>query len=296
MELAKRVVSLSLLLVVGLGCAKPAAQESAAPAGEVAAADEHGARMQHEHAGEAPVATPAAEVAPRQEVLAQDVVYADLDGTPVQGHLVRLVAAEGPLPGLIVIQEWWGLNDNVRAMAARFAGEGYVVLAVDLYEGATGATAEEAAALMGKAMENPARLAANLRQAHAHLKESAGATKVGVVGWCFGGGWSLATALDLGSGIDAAVMYYGRTIDDKAELAKLEAPLLGLFGGVDEGIPLAGVRSMEAALAELGKQAEIVVYDGADHAFANPSGGRYDEAAASDSWKRTTEFFARHLR
>ncbi len=296
MELAKRVVSLTLLLVVGLGCARPAAEGDAAPAGEAAAADEHAARMQHEHAGEAPVATPAAEVAPRQEVVAQEVVYADLEGTPVRGYLARPAEAEGPLPGLIVIQEWWGLNDNVRAMAARFAGEGYVVLAVDLYEGATGATAEEAAALMGKAMENPARLAANIRQAHSHLKESAGATKVGVVGWCFGGGWSLATALELGSGIDAAVMYYGRTIDDKAELTKLEAPLLGLFGGVDEGIPLAGVRRMEAALAELGKQAEIVVYDGADHAFANPSGAHYDEAAATDSWKRTTEFFARHLR
>ena len=102
--------------------------------------------------------------------------------------------------------------------------------------------------------------------------------------------------LALGDEIDAAVMYYGRTVDDRAELAKLQAPLLGLFGGADEGIPVSGVRAMEAALHELGKQAEIVIYDGADHAFANPSGERYQPDAATDSWRRTTEFFERHLR
>jgi carboxymethylenebutenolidase len=196
---------------------------------------------------------------------------------------------------VIVIQEWWGLNDNIRAMARRLAGEGYAALAVDLYEGRLATTADEAKAAMQQAMARPERLLENLRQAHRWLRENAQAPRVGVVGWCFGGGWSLETALALGGEIDAAVVYYGRPVTDAKELAKLEAPLLGLYGGADQGIPLADVKLMEKQLAELGKPAEIVVYEGADHAFANPSGTRYEARAAEDAWRRTTAFFARHL-
>lgn len=258
--------------------------------------DDYAAKMHHEHAGEAPRATGAATAAPGAAVSAESVAYATLDGAEVTGYLARPEGVAGALPGLIVIQEWWGLNDNVRAMARRFAGEGYVALAVDLYEGKVAEDAETAYATMKAAMERPERLLDNLRQAHAHLRETAGATKIGVVGWCFGGGWSLRTALELGDGIHAAVVYYGQTIDDAEQLAKLSAPLLGLFGGRDRGIPIDGVRSMERALAELGKPATIVVYDDADHAFANPSGQRYDEAAAADAWNRTLGFFAAHLK
>jgi len=258
--------------------------------------EEYAAKMQHEHAGETPRATGAATAVPAAEVNAEAVVYATLDGSEVTGYLARPEGGEGALPGLIVIQEWWGLNDNVRAMARRFAGEGYVALAVDLYEGKIAEDSDTAYATMKAAMERPERLVANLRQAHAYLRETAGAPKIGVVGWCFGGGWSLQTALELGDGIDAAVVYYGQTTDDPERLAKLSAPLLGLFGGRDRGIPVDGVRAMERALTELGKPATIVVYDDADHAFANPSGQRYDEAAATDAWRRTLEFFATHLK
>jgi len=258
--------------------------------------DDYAEKMQHEHSGETPSATPIAEAAPEVEVVGQDVVYATLDGTQVTGYLALPKDAPVPLPGILVIQEWWGLNDNIRAMARRLAGQGYVALAVDLYEGQVATDSDTAYATMTKVMEHPERLSENLRQADRYLVDNAQATKVGVVGWCFGGGWSLLTALDLGDGIDAAVMYYGRPVDDPAELGKLRAPLLGLFGGQDQGIPVAGVRKMEAELAELGKDAEIVVYPDADHAFANPSGERYDEEAATDAWKRTTEFFAAHLK
>ncbi|MCB1008354.1 MAG: dienelactone hydrolase family protein, partial [Acidobacteria bacterium] len=200
------------------------------------------------------------------------------------------------LPGLIVIQEWWGLNDNVRAMARRFAGEGYVVLAVDLYEGKTAATPDEASAIMQASMKDPARLTDNLRQAYAFLKDRADAERVGVVGWCFGGGWALDTALDLGKKLDAAVMYYGRVRTDPKELAPLAAPLLGHFGALDQGIPVDGVHAFEKALHDAHKDATIYIYENADHAFANPTGSRYQEAAATLSWQRTTEFFARHLK
>ena len=118
---------------------------------------------------------------------------------------------------------------------------------------------------------------------------------MGVIGWCFGGGWSFRTALALPDAIDAAVIYYGEPVTDRDRLDALEMPILGLFGGADQGIPVARVREMEAALDALGKDATIVVYDGANHAFANPSGRRYDAEAAEDAWTRTTAFLAEHL-
>jgi len=257
--------------------------------------DVHAKRMQREHAHDRPIATPATGVEPRQPVIEQVVPYATLGGQRVIGLLARPETTSGPLPGLIVIQEWWGLNDNIRSMTRRLAGEGYVALAVDLYEGVVADTPEAAMSAMQNAMQDPARLAENLRQAREFLRRK-DTTGVGVVGWCFGGGWSLQTALDLGEHIDAAVVYYGRTNSDPAQLERLQSPLLGLFGGRDEGIPIAGVRAMEAELAKLGKDATIVVYDDADHAFANPSGTKYQAAAAEDAWKRTTEFFERHLK
>ncbi len=279
---------LALATAFALASAPLAAQDPAAD-------KDYAARMHQEHRHETPTPSAAVAPAPARRVVSERVRYATLGGIEVHGHLARPADAAGALPGLIVIQEWWGLNDNVRAMADRFAGEGYLVLAVDLYEGQVATSAEAARATMAAAMEKPARLADNLRQAHAYLK-AAGAPKVGVVGWCFGGGWALETALDLGDGIAAAVMYYGRVRLEPAELEGLKAPLLGLFGALDQGIPVAGVRKFEAALKQAGKRAEIVVYEGADHAFANPSGGRYQEAAASDAWRRVTAFLAEHLR
>jgi carboxymethylenebutenolidase len=265
-------------------------------AAQDAAADrDYAARMHREHAHETPTPSAAVAPAPAQKLVVQEVEYATIGGQKVRGHLARPLEASGPLPGLIVIQEWWGLNDNIRAMADRFAGEGYLVLAVDLYEGKVATTSDAAMANVQAAMKDPARLLDNLKQAQAYLK-GAGAAKVGVVGWCFGGGWALETALELGDGIAATVMYYGRVQTDPAEIAKLKSPLLGLFGALDQGIPVAGVRQFEAALQAAGRNAEIVVYEGADHAFANPSGSRYQEAAATDAWRRTTAFLAKFLK
>lgn len=284
-----RLTPLAVAVAVAVALAVPLAAQ------EAAADRDYAARMHREHAHETPSPSAAVAPSPAQKLVVQEVEYATIGGQKVRGHLARPLEASGPLPGLIVIQEWWGLNDNIRAMADRFAGEGYLVLAVDLYEGKVATTSDAAMANMQAAMKDPARLVDNLKQAHAYLK-GAGATKVGVVGWCFGGGWALATALELGDGIAAAVMYYGRVQTDPAEIAKLKSPLLGLFGALDQGIPVAGVKQFEAALQAASKNAEIVVYEGADHAFANPSGSRYQEAAATDAWRRTTAFLAKYLK
>ena len=291
--------TLAIVAVLTTAFTPSAGAQAAQPAGSATAAAAHAEKMAREHQHDTATASPGTVPAPAQPVTGEEVAYATLEGVAVKGYLARpaQAAPDGkPLPALIVIQEWWGLNDNIRAMARRFAGEGYLVLAVDLYEGKVATTSEAAMAAMQGAMEKPARLLENLRQAHTYLANQGKATKIGVVGWCFGGGWSLQTALGIPGGIDAAVMYYGRTESDPKALAALEAPLLGLFGGKDQGIPLDGVRQMEHELVKLGKNATIVVYPEADHAFANPTGNRYLAGPAEDAWAKTVVFFARHLK
>jgi carboxymethylenebutenolidase len=251
---------------------------------------EHAERMAREHAHDAPVANPVSQTAPAVEVATSEVQYATVDGRPVTGYLARPATADRPLPGLIVIHEWWGLNDNIRAMTRRLAGEGYAALAVDLYGGQAAADPDTAFKLMTAANERPAAAEDNLRQAYAYLAEQLRAPAVGSIGWCFGGGWSLSTALLLPDRLDAAVIYYGHLVTDPERLATLEMPILGLFGEQDQGIPLESVRAFEAALRGLGKEAKIVVYPGADHAFANPSGRNYQPEAAEKAWLETVAF------
>jgi carboxymethylenebutenolidase len=178
-------------------------------------------------------------------------------------------------------------------MARLFAHHGYVALAVDLY-GESADSPERARELMGNVDE--AQAEENLRQAYRYLAEQHNAPRVGVVGWCFGGGWSLRTALALPGQIDAAVIYYGRLIQERDRLAMLDMPILGIFGAEDEGIPVDGVRQFESTLEELGKDVDIQVYEGAGHAFANPSGERYQPEAARDAWQRTLDFLERTLK
>lgn len=253
--------------------------------------------MAAEHRGDAPRASPAARASVTAPIDAGAVVYANVEGLDVRGFLARpqRAAGEPSPPGVLVIHEWWGLNDNIRSMARQLAAEGYAALAVDLYGGRVAEEPALARELMQAAQSRPVAMQANLRQAHAYLVDRVGAPRTGSIGWCFGGGVSLEAALLLPGELDAAVVYYGRVVTDRKRLERLDAPVLGLFGGADRGIPVESVRAFEAALRELGKTAEIHIYPGAQHAFANPSGSRYDAAAAEDAWARTLAFLARIL-
>ena len=277
------------LLAVAAGCAGGRRPMSAADSAHVDA-------MSHEHAGQAPVAN-ASEAPPRQEVVADSVIYGNAGGRALRGYMARPAssAADAALPSVIMIHEWWGLNDNVRMMARRLAGEGYRVLAVDLYNGQVGTTPQEARGYMMQVMQNRPAAVQNLGAATDFLRTANHATKVGVVGWCFGGGWSLQTGLSFPEKIDAVAIYYGQPVTDRAELAKLRAPVAGFFGLKDQGIPPDSVRAMEQQLKALGKTVDIRFYD-ANHAFANPSGQAYDAAAANDAWTRTLAFFNRNLK
>lgn len=254
------------------------------------------AAMRHQHDGETPTASGAASTAPARDVVSETVTYATVGGRAVTGTLVRPRGGAATLPGLIVVHEWWGLNDNVRAMAARYAGEGYAVLAVDLYGGQAAQTPDAAMALMQAAFSAPAATQDNLRQAHAFLA-GRGAGRVGVLGWCFGGNQSLQAALALPTEIDATVIFYGgNPPSDAAPLRALQMPVLGLYGEADTSIPVASVTAFEAALDAAGVDNEFVIYPGAGHAFANPSGQSYQAAAAEDAWRRSTAFLAENLK
>ena len=257
---------------------------------------EYAERMAREHRNDQPVASPATKVDATAPIKSQSVQYATVNGKPVTGYLAYPAAAEGGMPAVLVFHEWWGLNDNIKAMADQLAGQGYVALAADLYGGQAATQPEAARALMEQALKDRDAMGQNLRQAHAYLKEQIKATRVGTIGWCFGGSISLNTALLVPDQVDATVIYYGFVSAEPEKLKALKAPVLGLFGGADDGIPVEGVRAFEAALKGLGKPVTIHVYDGAGHAFANPSGQNYKADAAADAWQKSLAFLAEHLK
>jgi len=212
----------------------------------------------------------------------------------VYGYFAVPADVAEPLPALIVIHEWWGLNDNVRAMVDRLAGEGYMVLAVDLYGGKTADTPGAARELMLQVVEEPETAKANIRAAYQFL-EVAGAPRIGSLGWGFGGGWSLTAAQMFPDDLDASVIYYGQVTSDDEKLRPINAPILGLFAANDAGIKVESVEAFREALERLQKEHEVHIYPDVGHAFANPTGNNYSADAATDAWAKTLDFLERHL-
>lgn len=251
--------------------------------------------MSREHAEDTAAPSPAAQKAPRRAIVSERLPYAEVNDQLVYGHFVFPSDMVEPLPAVIVIHEWWGLNDNVRAMADRLAGEGYIVLALDLFAGETASNPEQARQQMLKVVDNPERAAENIRGAYEFVSSTAGAPSIASLGWCFGGGWSLNAATLLPDKLDATVIYYGQLTDDEDKLRPITSPILGLFGALDKGITVESVQNFEAALERLRKNYEVHIYPDADHAFANPTGDAYNATAAEDAWQRTLEFLDLHL-
>jgi carboxymethylenebutenolidase len=250
--------------------------------------------MHRQHLQDTPTASGGARIAPRTPVAGETVVYTTQNGKEVRGYLTKPATYAGG-PAIVMVHEWWGLNDNIKAMADRFAGEGYAVLAVDLFGGEVATTPDAAMKLYQAGMANVAAGEQNVTAAVQYLR-GRGATSVGTVGYCFGGHWSLRTALAAGKNVNATVIYYGAPITDATQLAKLESPVLGLFGGKDTGIPLDAVRAMEAQIRQTGTPVTIEVYANANHAFANPSGQAYDKDAAEDSFAKVLAFYRANLK
>lgn len=198
----------------------------------------------------------------------------------------------GDYPGIVMIHEWWGLNDNIKAEAERLASEGYRVLAVDLYRGKVATTREQAMAYRGEAPQS--ETTANLQAAADFLRDR-GSERIASLGWCYGGGKSLELALS-GEPLDATVIYYGTLATSTAELARINWPVLGIFGEEDASIPTTTVRQFESALDRIGTENEIYIYPGVGHAFANPSGDNYSPQETADAWQKTLAFLDRTLK
>jgi carboxymethylenebutenolidase len=285
------IVAFFLTTLLGACGSEDAASDEAAKA----AGRENVDAMSEEHANDNTDPSPAAMVAPSRPVISQTMAYTERNDELIYGYFSAPADMFEPLPAIIMIHEWWGLNDNIRAMADRLAGEGYIVFAVDLFNGNVATTPGEARVLMMEAVENPEPLHENIRAAFDFVTETAGAPRVGSLGWCFGGGWSLITAQLFPGELDASVIFYGQVTDDEDALRPIDTPILGLFAENDAGIDTASVIAFRQALERLRKNYEVHIYPGVGHAFANPSGGNYDVATAEDAWRRTIEFLDLHL-
>ncbi len=222
------------------------------------------------------------------------VSYKSGDDT-VQGILYT-PEGKGPFPGIVVIHEWWGLNDWVKDQASKLSDQGYVTLAVDLYRGKVAKTPDEAHELMRGLPEDREKrdvhAAVQFLQSQSNVKKD----DIGAIGWCMGGGVSLDVALQEPT-LKADVINYGHLATDPESTKKINAAILGLFGGQDRGIPPEDVKKFEQLLKQQGKKIEVVIYPDAGHAFENPNNtGGYRADDAADAWRRTVNFFAANLK
>lgn len=224
----------------------------------------------------------------------KSVSYKSGDET-VQGVLYT-PQGKGPFAGIIVIHEWWGLNDWVKDQAAKLADLGYEALAIDLYRGRVATTPDQAHEIMRGVPEDRANR--DLKAAFEFLAAQPNVKKdrIGAIGWCMGGGYSLDVALEEPS-LAADVINYGHLATDPNAIAKIHAPILGLFGAQDHGITPDDVHKFEAAMNKADKKIEVKIYDDAGHAFENPNNkDGYRPADAADAWSRTVAFLADNLK
>lgn len=233
-------------------------------------------------------------VADRNESFPGEMISFPSGTDTVSAYLAR-PAAE-PEAIVVVIHEWWGLNDWVKKVADRLAGEGYLAIAPDLYRGQVATEAEEAHELSRGLPEE--RAVGDVRSAAAHVRAMAGMgdLRVGVIGFCMGGRLSLLSSLD-GSPFEATVVCYGRPETSVDRLATLQGPVLGIYGADDKGIGPEQVEALDEALEAAGKQHEILVLDHAGHAFMNsdrPSSFAPEATAAA--WKEIDAFLDGNLK
>ena len=202
----------------------------------------------------------------------------------------------GKKPAIVVIHEWYGLNDFAKRKADAFAKEGYVALAVDLYRGKVATDADTAHQLMRGLPEDRAVRDMKAGVAYLRTRPDVDPAKVGAVGWCMGGGYALALALAEPT-LAGTVIYYGHLVTEPATIASLKVPLVGRFGGQDQGIPPESVREFEAAAKKAGKSVDFKVYPDAGHAFASSTDPKvYRPEDAKDADARAEAFFARVLK
>lgn len=217
------------------------------------------------------------------------------NGGTAPGYLVR-PEGDGPFPGVVVIQEWWGLEDHIKDVAERFAREGYVALAPDLYRGQVAEEPDDARKLAMEMELNQAlrdiQGAVNYLVSQPYVEPK----QAGVIGFCMGGRLAMMMSYR-GQHVGAVAVFYGggaKPSDD--DLKAISAPMLGIYGDKDHGIPVEQVQEWDTKLHEFGKTHDIIIYPDAPHAFFNDTRTAYRPDAAADAWRRTLEWFGTYLR
>jgi len=214
------------------------------------------------------------------------------NGGKTAGYLATPKTGKGP--GVLVLQEWWGLVGHIKNVCDRFAAEGFAALAPDLYHGQT-ASEPDAAGKLFMAL-NIAQAEKDLRGAAKYLTAQSSTAKLGAVGFCMGGQLALFAGT-VNPNVGAVVDFYGIHPNVKPDYTKLGGPVLGLFAEKDAFVTPQAAKDVDAAIKKAGKQSQIHVYPGVDHAFFNDERADvYNKAAADDAWRRTLTFFRQHLK
>jgi len=220
-----------------------------------------------------------------------------------QGYLVYPVSSNDTvgkkLPAVVMIHEWWGLNENIKNMANLLAKQGFVVLAADLYKGEVANNPERAMQLVQIVRNNQNNSINNLQSAVKYLSllPNVDSSKIASLGWCFGGGQSLQLALNSQDHpLAATILYYGTPlVTDKALLSNIKWPVLGIFGDKDQSIPIEEINQFGNSLNQSGITNNIHIYKGVGHAFANPSGDNYAPKETEDAWQKTLSFLKKYV-
>jgi carboxymethylenebutenolidase len=214
------------------------------------------------------------------------------NGQEVDAFVARPEGVE-KAPAVIVVHEWWGLNPHIENVAGRFAREGFIAVAADLYEGKTTKDAQEAAKLMGALRQEDGL--ARLQFVLDNLRAMPEVTSVGVTGFCMGGTFALLLACH--AKVEASAPFYGDVPVDTSVIGKLSCPVLFIGAEKDQWITIDKMNRLDVALKQYGKEGEVQIYPGADHAFFNDTRPEvYDQIHAEDAWKSVIEFFNKHLR
>jgi carboxymethylenebutenolidase len=234
---------------------------------------------------------------PQTESVGREVEYAKVGDHICHGWLAKPKTIDKPAPAIILIHEWWGLNDDIRRKADQFAQQGYVALAVDLYHGKSTVNPEEARTLAGDVRNDMDAAFNNLKGAIAFLQKDTDVDKnrIGSIGWCFGGGWSYEIAKN-NLGTKASVIYYGM-FNPADDLSKMRAEIIGHFAEEDRMITVDAVNEFQAKLKTQGGEHEIYIYPNTTHGFASRKGENpnYNDEAAQLAWQRTLAFLKKHL-
>jgi carboxymethylenebutenolidase len=210
--------------------------------------------------------------------------------------VLYLPQGKGPFPALVVVHEWWGLNEWVKQQASNLAHQGYAALAIDLYRGKVATTADEAHEIMRGVPEDRANRDLLAATAYLRTLTTVDAKRMGSIGWCMGGGYAFDLAV-LDPKLKVAVVNYGHLAADDSTLKKIHASVLGIFGGKDVGIPAADINKFEKQMKALDKKVEIHIFPDAGHAFENETNLKaYRKEDADNARKYTVDFLAKNLK